>query len=59
MAVPRTRSSKSHKRKRRTHYKLTAPSASLCPNCGQQKQPHKVCPHCGHYNGREVLEVEE
>ncbi|MFH1068883.1 MAG: 50S ribosomal protein L32 [Candidatus Glassbacteria bacterium] len=59
MAVPRQRTSKMSKRQRRTHFKIKAPSSSVCPNCGQHKQPHKVCPHCGHYSGREVLVIEE
>jgi large subunit ribosomal protein L32 len=32
---------------------------SSCPNCGEMKKPHRVCPHCGHYKGRKVLEVDE
>jgi len=30
---------------------------SECPNCHEQKLPHRVCLHCGHYKGREVIEV--
>jgi len=30
-----------------------------CPQCGSPKLPHRVCPHCGHYKGREVIEVGE
>ncbi len=59
MAVPRRKTSKSAKRKRRTHFKLDSPAFSVCSNCGQTKQPHQVCPHCGYYNGREVIEVAE
>jgi large subunit ribosomal protein L32 len=29
---------------------------SVCPNCQEKKLPHRVCPHCGHYKGREVVE---
>ena len=29
---------------------------SVCPNCHEKKLPHRVCPHCGHYKGREVVE---
>ncbi len=59
MAVPRTRTSKTAKRKRRTHFKLTAPGMGACPNCSQIKLPHHACPHCGYYKGREVVVIEE
>ncbi|MBW7996285.1 MAG: 50S ribosomal protein L32 [Candidatus Glassbacteria bacterium] len=59
MAVPKRKTSKSRKRKRRTHFKIDSPAASTCSNCGQVKQPHRVCPHCGHYKNREVIEVVE
>ncbi|RLD96412.1 MAG: 50S ribosomal protein L32, partial [Aquificota bacterium] len=32
---------------------------SICPNCQEPKLPHRVCPHCGFYKDRQVLEVEE
>ncbi|MEJ2079294.1 MAG: 50S ribosomal protein L32 [Acidobacteriota bacterium] len=38
---------------------LTAPNLSICSNCGSQVMPHRVCPNCGHYKGRQVVEVEE
>ncbi|MCA1610112.1 MAG: 50S ribosomal protein L32, partial [Acidobacteria bacterium] len=28
---------------------------SDCPNCREAKQPHRVCPHCGHYKGRQTI----
>ncbi|MCG8513402.1 MAG: 50S ribosomal protein L32 [Halanaerobiales bacterium] len=54
MAVPKRRTSKARKRKRRTHWKLTAPSLVACPQCHEFKLPHRVCPSCGHYKGKEV-----
>ena len=30
-----------------------------CPNCDNVKMPHRVCPHCGHYKSKEILEVTE
>jgi large subunit ribosomal protein L32 len=38
---------------------LTARSLSLCPQCHEPKLPHRVCPHCGTYKGKEIVEVEE
>ena len=38
---------------------LTPHSLSECPNCHEKKMPHRVCPKCGHYKGREVLDTEK
>ena len=55
MAVPKRRTSKSKKLKRRTHQKLNLPNLSECPNCGEMRKNHHVCPSCGHYGGKEVI----
>jgi len=56
MAVPFRRTSKTQKRKRRTHFKLSVPGMVVCPNCGEMKLAHRVCKECGSYNGRTVVE---
>lgn len=28
-----------------------------CPQCHARMVPHRVCPACGHYAGRHVIEV--
>lgn len=35
-------------------------SANLvpCPTCGSPRLPHRVCPECGSYKGRNVVAVE-
>jgi len=58
MAVPFRRTSKTAKRKRRSHLKLDIPGMVKCPNCGEYVIPHHVCGECGHYNGKEVISVE-
>ncbi|MDX1567718.1 MAG: 50S ribosomal protein L32 [Longimicrobiales bacterium] len=58
MAVPKKRTSKQRKRKRRTHYKAESPTLDVCQSCGDPKRPHHVCPTCGHYRGEAVVEPE-
>ena len=60
MAVPKRRTSKSKKRKRRTHYKAATPTLAPCPKCGEPRVPHRVCPNCGYYRGvRRVVIADE
>lgn len=55
MAVPKRRTSKSRKNKRRSHWKLSAPGMTKCSHCHQLKIAHSVCSNCGYYGGREIL----
>ncbi|NLP37226.1 MAG: 50S ribosomal protein L32 [Firmicutes bacterium] len=57
MAVPKRKTSKQRRNKRRTHWKLTVPGLVSCPQCHEPKLPHRVCVHCGYYKGREVVET--
>ena len=59
MAVPKRKTSKSRKGKRRAHWKLAAPGMTRCSHCNQLKMPHSVCQNCGYYAGREVIKIEE
>ncbi|USS85256.1 MULTISPECIES: 50S ribosomal protein L32 [Fructilactobacillus] len=55
MAVPKRKTSKARRDMRRGHIKLTVPGMSPCPNCGELRKSHYVCPSCGYYNGKEVV----
>jgi large subunit ribosomal protein L32 len=55
MPNPKRRHSKSRGRKRRTHDALTAARLSECPNCHELRVAHRICPHCGHFAGREYI----
>lgn len=59
MAVPKRRQSRARRNKRRTHQRLGLPTVTLCPQCRQPKRPHRACPTCGTYRGRQVVAVEE
>ncbi|HEX6988414.1 MAG TPA: 50S ribosomal protein L32 [Bacillota bacterium] len=58
MAVPKRKMSKARRDMRRAHDRLQAPQLIECPNCHELRPPHRVCPNCGHYRGREVVAVE-
>lgn len=58
MPNPKRRHSKSRSRKRRTHDALDRTNLSSCANCGSKKLPHRVCPQCGFYAGRNVVAKE-
>jgi large subunit ribosomal protein L32 len=55
MAVPKRKTSKSRRDKRRATHKIEAAKVNVCPTCNQPKRPHRVCPTCGTYKGREVV----
>jgi large subunit ribosomal protein L32 len=59
MAVPKRKTSKAKRDKRRAHDFLATPSQSTCPQCGAPKLPHRVCGTCGTYKGREIIETDE
>lgn len=59
MAVPKKKVSKARRDKRRSNvWKLTPPALTACSKCGELIAPHKVCPNCGTYDGKTVVEVE-
>ncbi|HEY1357573.1 MAG TPA: 50S ribosomal protein L32 [Thermoleophilaceae bacterium] len=55
MAVPKQRQAHSRTNKRRSQHKAAAPALHECPRCHSPKRPHRVCPECGTYAGREVV----
>lgn len=58
MAVPKRKTSKQRKHKRRTHIKLSAPGLVVCSQCHALKMAHRVCKECGFYDGKEIIKVE-
>lgn len=54
MAVPKKKTSKSKKGMRRSHHRVAKPSVIMC-ECGEPSLPHRVCPSCGKYKGRQHM----
>lgn len=59
MAVPKRKTSKARRDRRRAHDAIKLPNLVPCPTCHQLRPPHQVCPHCGSYRGQEVVKIKE
>ncbi len=62
MPNPKRRHSNTRTRKRRTHDVMIAMTTSACQQCDKMGifnpiPPHRVCPKCGYYKGRPVLQI--
>lgn len=58
MAVPKKKQSHSRTTQRRAQHKIEAPAVNECPRCHSPRRPHRVCPVCGTYAGREIVAPE-
>jgi len=57
--LPKRKLSKGRRDRRRAHDSLQAINLVQCSQCGEMRLPHTVCPNCGFYQGREVIEIEK
>ena len=55
MPLPKRRHSSARQAKRRTHYKLHAPTLIQCTRCKAMAKMHYICGECGYYNGRQWI----
>ncbi|TVY12194.1 50S ribosomal protein L32 [Candidatus Phytoplasma pini] len=55
MAVPFRRTSKTAKRKRRTHFKLKKPTLVVCSETDNFTLPHRITRNSAYYNGKLFL----
>ena len=59
-ALPKIKVSITRRKRKRAHYlRLKMPAMLPCPNCDEPRLSHHVCPHCGQYKGRQVLDINE
>ncbi|UVD81466.1 50S ribosomal protein L32 [Mycoplasma iguanae] len=52
--VPKRKTSKQRRNKRRTHDALPVQNLVACKNCSQLILQHRVCKFCGFYKNRKV-----
>ncbi|MBF8266983.1 MAG: ribosomal protein [Dehalococcoidia bacterium] len=56
--LPKKKRSKARLGPRRAAYRLSVVTLNPCPQCHSPRRPHRLCPVCGYYRGREVIAVE-
>ena len=59
MAVPKRKQSNSRTGHRRSHDRKKPRQLGYCTQCSTAVPTHVVCPKCGYYMGRTVVEMEE
>ncbi|MBN2015758.1 50S ribosomal protein L32 [Candidatus Dojkabacteria bacterium] len=57
-ALPKRRTSKGRKGRRRSHHALKKLNLVECPSCGKLKRSHEVCPNCGKYKGKDMIKTD-
>jgi large subunit ribosomal protein L32 len=57
MALQQSKLSKQRSRQRKAANRYRGLKPAKCGLCGAAVQPHRVCPKCGHYKGRQVVSV--
>lgn len=55
--VIRMRHTRAHTANRRSHHALKTPNLATCSNCEAKHRPHHMCPDCGFYKGRMVMDL--
>ena len=56
-ALPKRKKSKSRHDQRLSHNAEKPKALVECPQCHTLIMPHRACPTCGTYNGREVIKI--
>lgn len=57
MAVPRHKHTRSSVGQRRMHIYINPAALATCKKCGKSIKPHTICNYCGHYKGREFINI--
>jgi len=59
VAVPKKRTSRQKRDQRRANWKISPPNVTRCASCAAPVLSHRICPACGTYKGKQVVQVAE
>lgn len=57
MSVPKQRHTKGRRNRRRANIKISSKNLIACSHCSKMILKHKICPYCGHYKEKKVIEI--
>jgi large subunit ribosomal protein L32 len=57
MGLTKRRFSKARTASRRAGFRVQAVTLVDCPQCHARMVPHRACPACGHYGGRQAIQI--
>ncbi|MGB9553171.1 MAG: 50S ribosomal protein L32 [bacterium] len=57
LGVPKKKKTKTKILSRQSHLKIDPPQMVECPHCHELMEAHRVCPHCGYYDGEQKVEI--
>lgn len=56
--LPKRKISKGRRNRRRAHDSIGTPKLTDCSNCHSPMLPHRMCPTCGYYKGRQIVDMD-
>lgn len=56
--LPKRKISKARRDRRRSHLALPKVALVSCPQCHNLRPGHQVCPNCGSYKGKQIIDLE-
>ncbi|MEZ6119646.1 MAG: 50S ribosomal protein L32 [Pirellulaceae bacterium] len=59
MAVPKRKHSNARTGSRRAHDAKKPKQLTFCPKCSTSVPTHVVCPQCGYYGGRTIVDMDQ
>jgi large subunit ribosomal protein L32 len=57
MPVQKQRHTRARRDRARVQYEITSKNLITCSKCSEQIRAHSVCPKCGYYKGKEVMDT--